>query len=73
MPLYSYQCRDCGFEQEQIEDSDVRTVFCNHCESAPSDRLPSVAGGYKIKGRNDASVSPKGAASFKGGRNVRGK
>ncbi|MGH9455041.1 MAG: FmdB family zinc ribbon protein [Terriglobia bacterium] len=42
MPIFEYQCRDCGAKFEQIVQTQRAEVACRHCESPRVERLLSV-------------------------------
>ena len=66
MPIYEFICKNCGHVFEEVRSAQSsKDGYCPHCEAFTGDRIPSAAGGYKIKGSNSASVSPKGSGSFK--------
>ena len=48
MPIFEYQCRECGTKFEQLVQSYEADVSCRRCESPRVDRLLSafaVSGG----------------------------
>ena len=50
MPLYTYQCYECGKVQEEmrsVKDRD-KSIACNHCMCA-SDRIIDLAA-FQLKG-----------------------
>jgi putative FmdB family regulatory protein len=67
MPIFNYQCGDCGkhFERiiKQSETEDKQD--CPACQSLNSHKLMSMFGSYTIKGNNGASTRPKGVAGRK--------
>lgn len=68
MPLYDYLCNECGHQFEEYVsqlDEAPPAMECPHCEKKLAKRLPSIIGGYHIKGNNAASTRPKGAGSKK--------
>ena len=42
MPIFEYQCRDCGTKFEKILGSAGATVTCRHCASPHVEQLLSV-------------------------------
>jgi len=66
MPLYEYACESCGNEQTAIRSFKEKNEpeVCRQCggNCVP---IPSLTGGYKIRGNNSASVTPKGSGSFR--------
>lgn len=65
--LYDLQCLYCPHKWELFaEFSDLPNAKCPKCGNQGK-QLPSFSG-YKIKGDNSASVTPKGSGSFKRGR-----
>ena len=42
MPLFEYQCRDCGTTFEKIVPSSTTTVVCTKCESPKVEKRLSV-------------------------------
>lgn len=71
MPIYEYACMRCMRTWEVIGWHGMN-VRCEKCGDRAK-RVPSAAGGYHIKGDNSASQRPKGAGSFKGRNNGKGK
>lgn len=63
MPLYEYQCSDCGHQFEEMLRVTDPTPPCVQCGSIRTGKLPNSFGGYHINGNNSASVRPKGAGS----------
>ena len=54
MPLYTYQCYECGKVQEEmrsVKDRD-KSIACNHCMCA-SDRIIDLAA-FQLKGGGGA-------------------
>ncbi len=58
MPLYEYQCKDCGFlfdALRPIKDAD-KLIACKQCESEHTERQISVffaqSGGRVVAGNN---------------------
>ena len=50
MPIYEYQCNDCGHQHEAIQGiNDPDLVECPHCKKAGLKRLISAAG-FRLKG-----------------------
>lgn len=65
MPLYDFRCIKCDNAFEEYSRYDERElVVCPVCQ-APTEATISTFGGYKIKGNNSASVTPKGSGSKK--------
>ena len=67
MPLYEYTCENCDRVQPEIRSYDNRDEpgKCEKCGNPNCPRLPSSPGGYKIRGNNSASVTPKSSGSFR--------
>jgi putative FmdB family regulatory protein len=42
MPLFEYQCRDCGAKFEKLVTSSSTEVACKNCSSPRVDKLLSV-------------------------------
>jgi putative FmdB family regulatory protein len=65
VPLYEYECLDCGRRQEVIvrSDADVPS-HCSECGSSRMDRVISAPGGYSMDS-GPSSVRPRGAGSFR--------
>lgn len=42
MPLYEYQCRNCGHKFEELVGSGEKPVPCPHCKSADTQKLISL-------------------------------
>ena len=63
MPIFEYQCKDCGHITEELRTFVDRheTAECPHCETCTAEYLPSAPGGYHIGGNNSASQRPKQA------------
>ncbi|MGH9432459.1 MAG: FmdB family zinc ribbon protein [Terriglobia bacterium] len=58
MPIFEYQCRDCGARFEQLVPShkvENAEVACRQCESARVDRLLSV---FMVSGGSRAVTEP---------------
>ena len=50
MPIYEYQCRECGHELEKLQRiSDAPLRDCPACETPGLQRLVSAAG-FRLKG-----------------------
>ena len=50
MPIYEYQCRECGHELEKLQRmNDVPLQDCPECEEPELRRLISAAG-FRLKG-----------------------
>lgn len=65
MPLYDFKCLSCGKTYEAIV-KDGENPRCPDCDAKSGQRKQvSYAGGYKIKGNNSASVTPKRAGGGK--------
>lgn len=58
MPLYDFHCESCGYNFEHISGHDEE-VRCPDCGDTEVVRRVSFHAGYKIKGDNSASVTPK--------------
>lgn len=58
MPIFEFQCRDCGAKFERIVNSASGKVSCKSCESTLVSKLLSV---FAMSGS-----SPKSAASESG-------
>jgi putative FmdB family regulatory protein len=54
MPVYEFECEECGERFEELTTSDVRSLACPRCGSARSRRLLSPV--------SPASRQPRGAA-----------
>ncbi len=65
MPEYKYKCPKCGKTYHRTcsvrERDEVQVCWCY----VKLERQVTAIGGYKIKGDNSASVTPKQAGSFK--------
>lgn len=63
MPLYEYQCRQCGHLNEFLirRPDDEQGIECERpeCQSADLRRVLSAHGGYQINGDNSASTRPR--------------
>lgn len=58
MPIYDFECPECGEEQEVLAKHDAEVV----CKcGAEMKKLIRPFGAYYIKGDNSASVRPKTA------------
>lgn len=57
MPLFEYQCRNCGAVFEKIVTSSTTEVACKKCESSKVEKLLSV---FAIGGssRSSAAIEP---------------
>jgi len=67
-PLRDYQCRECSHVWEEfIQTKEDIPDACVQCDSAKVDPLPGAHGGYRIRGSNSASTTPRGTGSFKKG------
>ena len=64
MPLYDFECIKCNNKFEELCRYDD-LISCPNCGTQIKDRAISAFGGYKIKGNNSASVTPKGSGSKK--------
>jgi len=42
MPIFEYQCRDCGSKFEKISSSSKTGVLCKNCSSPQVEKLLSV-------------------------------
>lgn len=73
MPIYDYQCRDCGNIQEELvllEEVDSTETICNKCYSTNMNRLMgapgfiihgfSAANGYASRNRFGTGESEAG-------------
>jgi len=50
MPIYEYQCQECGYEFEKIQKiSDARLTKCPKCEQDTLKKLMSATG-FRLKG-----------------------
>ncbi len=65
MPLYDYNCRNCGNDFESWESSGNTTEACPDCESILIERLVPLIGGYQGD-LGSASTKPRGAGAFSG-------
>lgn len=63
MPLFDFKCPDCG-DITELRVGSEETPECPKCQ-VPLEKLPAVFGGYKIRGDNSSSQTPK---KFRGGR-----
>jgi len=54
VPVYEFECEDCGERFEELVSSDARTVTCRSCGSERTRRL--------LSGVAPASRQPRGAA-----------
>lgn len=57
MPLFEYQCRDCGTKFEKLVTSSAAEVVCKNCDDRRIDKLLSV---FSVAGssRSTASFEP---------------
>lgn len=71
MPIFSYHCRSCGFEWDDIRpyDPDETTIECPHCETNTGDKVPTIPGGYSMDS-GGASTKPRRAASKGSGKKL---
>jgi putative FmdB family regulatory protein len=65
MPLYEYECRDCGCQFEKIvrRPSDGELVRCPECDSESVQKSISLFGTVGVTtggGLQDASCAPTG-------------
>lgn len=62
MPIFEYQCRDCGARFEKIVATASTTATCNACESGNVEKLLSVfaVAGSSLKAL-DSEPGPCGA------------
>lgn len=69
MPMYNYNCSTCATDKDVIKDYDKREEkeVCEKCNTEMT-RVFTAAGGYRMRGNNGASVTPRGAGSFRGKR-----
>jgi putative FmdB family regulatory protein len=42
MPIYEYECRNCGHKFEELVGSNEETVPCPHCQSNDTSKLISL-------------------------------
>lgn len=42
MPIYTFQCRDCGHEVDEITSSSTKVIECSHCEKLTAERMPPM-------------------------------
>lgn len=68
MPIRDFECKSCGHIFELLVFSKTERKECPECTHTKLIPLPSAHGGYKIKGDNGSSQSPKQSASFKKGK-----
>jgi putative FmdB family regulatory protein len=67
MPIYDFECMDegCGKAFESLMKP-YEPVKCPHCDQYGfAKRVVSGFGGYKIRGDNSASTSPKGVGAVR--------
>lgn len=64
MPLYSFECKDCEdeFEELVISSSQTDQVCCPTCGSSKVQRQLSQVAAIKISGGNGASLSNSSCA-----------
>lgn len=57
MPIFEYQCRDCGSKFEQLMQTQSAEVSCRQCESPRVERLLSA---FAVSGnsRQTAAAEP---------------
>ncbi len=57
MPIFEYQCRECGAKFEKIVSSSAVEITCKNCESKDVDQLLSV---FAVAGsqRSNESFEP---------------
>jgi putative FmdB family regulatory protein len=58
MPLFEYQCRDCGTKFEKLLTSSRAEVLCKSCDSPHVDKLLSVFA--VTRGSHSAAASETG-------------
>ena len=68
MPIYEYQCRDCGHRFDELRSYDEPDPPCNKCESLKTAKLVSrtsfsLKGGGWYKDHYGLKPSPKKDAS----------
>jgi hypothetical protein len=56
--LKDFACRDCSYLFEEMVNSDKETLFCVRCGGLALP-LAVASKSYKIRGANDASITPK--------------
>lgn len=65
MPIFEYQCQDCGFKFEKISYSSGDKTLCKNCSSPQVEKLISVfaVSGTSREGlSNEPGPCPCGAA-----------
>ncbi len=66
MPLHDYKCFKCeNFFEAWQSNFQPETITCPECGCTEVQKQMSLYGGYKIKGTNGGSTTPKGSGSFK--------
>jgi len=60
MPLFEYQCADCGAEFEKIVSSYKTQVACQSCASPRIEKKLSV---FAVAGGQDAEFADRGCGS----------
>lgn len=66
MPIYEYQCKDCGREFEELVMSQDRTVTCPDCGSERTEKLMSACCA-KVDGGGPNLDALQGAGCGSGG------
>ena len=56
MPIFEYQCRECGSKFERIVTNGSTQVTCKNCSSRKVDKLLSV---FAVAGSSRASSTPE--------------
>jgi putative FmdB family regulatory protein len=65
MPLYEYQCDDCGTRFEELTGQAESEVRCTSCRSLKTRRLV-CAPNVKTSGKSDSGLQPLGAGMGSG-------
>ena len=60
MPIYEYQCEECGAVSEVLvrNTQNTASVVCSACQSSKVSRLISVPGAVMTKGSASTDVAP---------------
>jgi putative FmdB family regulatory protein len=55
MPIFEYECRECGTKFEALVSSSAQEVACKHCASKRVEQLLSV---FAVSGDSAVSAEP---------------
>ncbi|MFH0812937.1 MAG: zinc ribbon domain-containing protein [Pseudomonadota bacterium] len=65
MPIYEFQCLDCGKEFEELILGSNVQVSCKHCQSSKVEKLMSAVS-FKSSGKFTSSAGSPGCSSCSG-------